>query len=507
MRKIHIVILLLLVSCAHIGERHPAQALVANTYRVEEGLKAEIEQFQELVEEALVWRAKAIDFSERNKEKFKKQNLSHSEMLLLYASTKEYLALREKILELAHRYERVAEASTVVEYVPESGTSLNQNLLRIDPLDSSGRELLIKTKVSLSAALVLYDNYMIGIYPYTKNKKTRKMLNLDIPGVRLKLEKITDSFFDLENRNKMIRAIELFKADLKFKEKKKIETNEYEQYLETLSLQSPFYAFIAEKSRSIETPGALRATFDRAYDRVRFMNESFSFIASKLFGNTMGLVAFRKGILKNLPPEEKNEISSKMKPLDILLEKTPFRLTDSFIPGYYGHVAIWVGDESDLRALNLWDHPSIQKYHSEIRSGKRIIEALRPGVQINSLEHFLDIDDLLVLRNPNMAYEQSREFLVRAFDQIGKDYDFNFDVETDSKIVCSEIVYVVFHDINWPTKKALGRYTISPDNVASKAIDQHTLEPQLMYRSGVRVNGDLLLELTEVLRFESKSQN
>lgn len=240
------------------------------------------------------------------------------------------------------------------------------------------------------------------------------------------------------------------------------------------------------------------------------MNETFTFIASKVFGNSLGLVAFREGLLKNLPLDEKREIVSQLKPLDIMLEKTPFRLTDQFIPGYYGHVAIWVGDESDLRALDLWDHPTIKKYQKEILAGKRIIEALRPGVQINSLDHFLNIDDLLVLRDNHLTDDQRREFVIRAFEQIGKEYDFNFDVETDSKIVCSEIVYVVFHDIDWPTKKSLGRYTISPDNVASKAVEENdlkVLEPILMYRSGVREKSTLATEIRDVLKANPKPEN
>ncbi|MFA6237130.1 MAG: YiiX/YebB-like N1pC/P60 family cysteine hydrolase [Bacteriovorax sp.] len=504
MRKMYLVILVLLVSCSHFGNRSPAQSEVTPSFVLEENLRMEVEHFQELVEEALVWRSKSLEFSDRNKDKFKKESLSHAEMLMLYESAKSYLVLRDKIMDLAHRYEKVAEANTEVKYAPGEGTSITENQVRIDPTDTKGRDLLIRIKISLSAALVLYDNYMIGIYPYVKNKKTRKMLNQDIPGTRLKLDEITDSFFDLVNRNKMVRAISLFKGDLDFKEKKEMETNRHERYLEVLSLQSPFYIFMAEKNRSLESPGAFRAYFDRFFDRVRFMNESFAFIASKVFGNTMGLVAFRKGLLKYLPPEEKREISSQLKPLDILLEKTPFRLTDTFIPGYYGHVAIWIGDESDLRALNVWDHPSVKKFHAEIQAGKRIIEALRPGVQINTLDHFLDIDDLLVLRDSQLNYQQSREFVVRAFEQIGKDYDFNFDVETDSKIVCSEIVYVVFHNIDWPTKKALGRYTISPDNVVSKVFDDKGLEPILMYRSGERVNSTLVPEIRDVLRASPK---
>ena len=39
------------------------------------------------------------------------------------------------------------------------------------------------------------------------------------------------------------------------------------------------------------------------------------------------------------------------------------------------------------------------------RNGARIVEALRPGVQINTLDHFLNIDDLLVLRRRELERE------------------------------------------------------------------------------------------------------
>ncbi|MCM8528789.1 MAG: hypothetical protein NE327_19860, partial [Lentisphaeraceae bacterium] len=71
----------------------------------------------------------------------------------------------------------------------------------------------------------------------------------------------------------------------------------------------------------------------------------------------------------------------------------------------------------------------------------------------------------------------------RSFRQLGKEYDFNFDVETIDKIVCSELVYQVFTDIKWPTEKALGRHTISPDNVAVKA-NEGPFELVLFYHEG-----------------------
>ena len=42
-----------------------------------------------------------------------------------------------------------------------------------------------------------------------------------------------------------------------------------------------------------------------------------------------------------------------MMKLDILFEKTPFRLTDKLIPDHCGHVAIWTGTQADLIELNI----------------------------------------------------------------------------------------------------------------------------------------------------------
>ena len=57
---------------------------------------------------------------------------------------------------------------------------------------------------------------------------------------------------------------------------------------------------------------------------------------------------------------------------------------------------------------------------------------------------------------------------------MGKTYDFNFDVETTDKLVCSELLYQSFGDVAWPTEKYLGRVTISPDNVASLILYANT---------------------------------
>ena len=64
-------------------------------------------------------------------------------------------------------------------------------------------------------------------------------------------------------------------------------------------------------------------------------------------------------------------------------------------------------------------------------------------------------------------------------------------METDRRIVCSELAYVVFKNEEWPTSKALGRYTISPDNVAVKAVSRNPFTPVVMYYDGYRIDGRL----------------
>ena len=80
----------------------------------------------------------------------------------------------------------------------------------------------------------------------------------------------------------------------------------------------------------------------------------------------MGLYEARKGKLHGKPAIQA-ALASQLRPLDLLLEKTPFRLTDAFIPGHFGHVAIWLGTEAELRELGLWEHPVVDSMTRVLR--------------------------------------------------------------------------------------------------------------------------------------------
>jgi hypothetical protein len=188
---------------------------------------------------------------------------------------------------------------------------------------------------------------------------------------------------------------------------------------------------------------------------------------SQLFGNIAGSISWRKGFLFN--SETAYELfAPDLKPMDVLLEKSPFVLTDKFIPGHFGHVALYLGTKDQLQSIGMWNHPDIVPYQEEIENGRVILEAVRSGVRLNTIEGFMNIDEVTVVRkddvmaNPQLVFEQIK----RGMDQLGKDYDFNFDISTLDKVVCSELLYIIYGNVNWPTHYRLGRPTVTPDDIA-----------------------------------------
>jgi hypothetical protein len=214
-------------------------------------------------------------------------------------------------------------------------------------------------------------------------------------------------------------------------------------------------------------------------------NESTN-LSSLLFGNVVGLVETRHGKLYGRP-EVAQRLAETLKAGDILLEKTPFRLTDKFIPGYWGHAAIWVGGEAELRALGIWDHPVVRPHQAAIRSGRGVVEALRSGVQMNTMAHFLNIDDLAVIRHTGLSTPQAAEAVLQALRQVGKAYDFNFDAETTHRVFCSKLVYLVYGDMKWPTSRMLGRVTVVPDDVAALVSEDGPLRVIRLFHNGDEV--------------------
>jgi uncharacterized protein YycO len=335
---------------------------------------------------------------------------------------------------------------------------------------------------------------------YDQNTRLRRVLNRPDQGYALPRRRLTEvklSFLSTENRDRIAAAIRYFRTEVEPTLDQ--EGTAERAYLAQLIAQSPSYAALRDNRMPANLLHAFGTVQALSVDLLDGMSREGLNLFSMMFGNTVGLVEVRKGRLYR-QPEAERALAADLRPGDILLEKTPFRLTDLMIPGYWGHAAIWVGTEPELRALGIWDHPAVRPHHRAVRQGKRIVEALRPGVTINSLAHFLNVDDLAVLRSrhPDPAVQAAR--VVRAFRQVGKAYDFNFDVQTTDRIVCSELVYQVYTELSWPTSRQLGRATISPDQVAVRALPGEPLRVVILYDSGRLVRAEPEAHMQVLLR-------
>ena len=411
------------------------------------------------------------------------------------------------------------------------------NIHHINSNDPEGRAILKDFKVSLAASLLLLENYAVALEPYFNNKTLRRSLLYDIPDTqwdaRNEVKNIWLNYENFHQSSRLVQAAAIYKEAQTATAPGGGATpppGPYLQELDDLIQNSLTFRELAEDSSQ---EGLLHRLVQKIkffakrpkddWFRIRFHATR---LTSKVFGTSVGVFEFRDGKLNDLPKEKYKTLVSRMKPLDILLEKTPFRLTDQFIPGYYGHVAVWVGTERELKEAGVWNElPDYYKIAREryayqgppfqkmIRQGRHIIEALRSGVELNSLRQFLNIDDLAVLRprecredqpslQPCLSQSDKREYLIEAFKQIGKEYDFNFDVNTEAQIVCSELAYRTFLKVDFNTTKTLGKHSISPDQVALKALQEDDFfYPVLMYFDGKPVSGntDYLRHLLSLL--------
>ncbi|MDR2677963.1 MAG: hypothetical protein LBB51_00810 [Zoogloeaceae bacterium] len=445
-------------------------------------MEKELQAYLRLSEQTLAMRATAIRlYHELQAKQQQKLPLSGEDLRIIQQGAADLLAQRAELLDIALAHECWTKVA------PESGEA--GDIRRAGVL------------MSLSAALTLYDNYLSAISLYRDDPKLRQKLNRGDKGFNIpanELMRVDRMFSSPENRRRIRQAIYWYRQHTR------VERPPFEGYdylLQSIE-QSPFYHMAQQRQNPVAMLGnAFKMAGTFTIDAIAGLKTEGTHFSSLLFGNTVGLVETRRGKLDKRP-EVLTRIGGKIQAGDILLEKTPFRLTDSFIPGHWGHAALWIGTEAELKELDLWDHPLVSARHAEIRAGRSVIEALRSGVEMNSLPRFLNIDDLAILRQPGLSPDKRREMLLQALRQVGKAYDFNFDAESTDRIFCSKLVYMTHADITWPTSRIMGRFTVSPDDIAKRAVIDPVLELVLLYHDGKEIGEEREKTMAGLLALE-----
>ncbi len=159
-----------------------------------------------------------------------------------------------------------------------------------------------------------------------------------------------------------------------------------------------------------------------------------------------------------LPGVIKGELLGLLQPGDVLVTRKDHSLTNYFLPGYWPHAALYIGE------------------------GK-VIEALADGVRLRSVDSPFAVDAIAAIR-PLLAAEQVDEALQRAHTHIGKPYDFDFDFTRADRMVCTEVVYRSYEgigEVQFQLTRRAARQNLSAEDLLNLARQQRFFQHVAVY--------------------------
>ncbi|PCJ16817.1 MAG: hypothetical protein COB02_15050 [Candidatus Cloacimonadota bacterium] len=352
----------------------------------------------------------------------------------------------------------------------------------IEQGDLSDADLL---KLVIGTATNLVEFEQMSFFYHLASEDTTlvtKLNEIRVYGLKNHFDRLEKSFLGVHSRSNFALSMQVL--DENSDRLKILKSGKKEYFFGLMSRLDTNFADELKKEKGFfnTIKNFFKKDFARAYTNHKKRLGSYTYYLSKFFGNASGALNIQKYIDSISKDELKRVRLEELQPGDVVLEKTSGAITDKFIPGHFGHVAMYFGRPDQLQDVmlsngkRLLDHPRVIEYMDRLENGETIVESIRPGVTLVKLEHWR-VNDVAILRPTTYPKEKLGDTLLQAIRYVGTAYDFNFDVNTREIIVCSELPFQAFEDINFRIAKAAGRWTISPDDVAVLAgpMGQRTL--------------------------------
>lgn len=217
-----------------------------------------------------------------------------------------------------------------------------------------------------------------------------------------------------------------------------------------------------------------------------------------LAGNLMADKYVRPTHKPQVPGPIAKQLCDMMRPGDVLAVRKEFALTNYFLPGYWPHVALYMGTSAQLDKLGIRTHKSGEKRSNKlVQPGQLVLEAMKDGVHIRSIDSPLKSDSLVLLRT-NLATEHLATALARGLVHEGKPYDFDFNFLRSDRLVCTEVVYRSFQgvaNLQIPLTKRAGRQTLSGEDLIQMAVRRQHFAPVAVYAP--RIDKHLISDASE----------
>ena len=258
---------------------------------------------------------------------------------------------------------------------------------------------------------------------------------------------------------------------------------------ELVGLQGdPDVGFIAERLDDLETAlnPSKRSHFKRAWAYVSHKWRRRGVVsAERLFAKVLegfGRAASEMVEMSNkqVTPAVVESIGAFLEPGDVIVTRHAKALTNLFFPGFWPHVALYVGTPGQREQAGISVEP--ERAARWVRD-LCVLEARKDGVLLRPLRDTLTVDAFCVLR-PMISKESIAVAVERAMQHEGKRYNFDFNFFTSDRIVCTELVYRAYdglEGIEFQLRERAGRKTLSAEDLLDFALGGRSFTPAAIF--------------------------
>lgn len=191
--------------------------------------------------------------------------------------------------------------------------------------------------------------------------------------------------------------------------------------------------------------------------------------AAPAIGMAISQVQWRNGYL-DTGGGALNHVRPRIRPLDVFLFSNKGRLSGHTGAGLFGHSAVYLGTERELKSMGLWNDPAVVPHHDAIRRGLTIVESGQAhGTTLTPVSRLVETDRLVVLR-PQLGNQRKEAAIVRLFSLVGTRFDHNYRLDESERVFCTELIDLGIPELRLPRRPSYGREVILPDDVALEAV-------------------------------------
>jgi hypothetical protein len=170
-----------------------------------------------------------------------------------------------------------------------------------------------------------------------------------------------------------------------------------------------------------------------------------------------------------------NNIQSVLRPWDILFSHRAWFITNDLIDGKRKHASIFLWNKSTLKKfiqknsiVLSWD---IINMEQRKKNDMLIIDSTEHGVTVRSIDDLTYLDDILIVRIEK-SQTQKEEMIMSLLAELGKPYNYDFDINDTSSIYCAQLIHqgLTTIDINIPYTSFAWRAYLYPQDIVDYII-------------------------------------